>query len=87
MVTAKAPIPMASMRRSNMADIDPRASCRRPDDAASLEKARVPYKIETELRRATYKTRKDCCLSLQPRTNFAACASAQSAVKAAASSQ
>jgi hypothetical protein len=60
MVTAKAPVPTASMRRSNMADIDPKVRCRRSNDAASLEKARDLYKIETELRLTAYKIRKDC---------------------------
>ena len=91
MVTAKAPTPMASMRRSNMVDIDPKARCRRSNDAASLEKAPDPYKIETELRLTAYKIRKECRAAPrgrpQPKANFAACASAQSAVKAAASSQ
>lgn len=49
MVTAKAAIPMAIMARSYMAEINPRASCRHSNDVASLENARNPYKIETEL--------------------------------------
>jgi hypothetical protein len=48
------------MARSYMAEINPRVSCRHSNDVASLEKARNPYKIETELRPAAYKTHKDC---------------------------
>ena len=58
MVTAKAPTPTAIMRRSSMAQFNPRASYQRSNDLASLEKVRGPYKIETELRPTAYKIRK-----------------------------